>query len=336
MNKIILAFISLMVGAGMMFFACTCGLFFGTKISTGYRVALFFPASHPSIDAINDAFKESIQFGSKVPMSFSIFNGNGNRTLMRTLADEIVAADYDLIFTIGMGATMLAKEMTTKKKKNIPIVFSAVSRPVELGLIDSFESSKNHVTGVADEQDYERQFELLSLVKPEVKSILLVYNPQEGTGLEVNKEVIKNILDKKGITLQSLEVFSSGEIYNKASSAIVGADVVLVLTDNTVVSAIESLVKLCSRHGVTLFASEADSVRRGAALGCGIPQREYGVRAGKQARSILIHHKKPADLPVQKLDELMLYVNEDAAKRQNVSLDARDHDLIAYVEVIKS
>ena len=240
------------------------------RLEKVHRVAVLMPVLHPSLEQIKQGFIDTLKKSMENSCEIDVYNANGDRTLMRSQVEEIIAKNYDLIFPIATQPTQMAKEITTKKHTLIPIVFGAVNKPVKLGLVKSLSSSGNHLTGVTETIDHEKQFTLLLKLKPSVKNVLLLYNPSQGSGLESDKNLVKNILDKKGITLKTLEVFQTNEIFSKVSSQLQEIDALLVLKDNTVVPAMDALVKLCNRNNVTLVTSDLDSCDKGAAFSLGV------------------------------------------------------------------
>lgn len=290
----------------------------GTPIK---NIAIFTPATHPSLLQIERGFIETLEKDPSIHYKFTTYNGNSNRRLMRAQAEEMVDGSYDLIFTIGAGTSQLAKELTEKKQQLIPIVFAAVSTPANLNLVASEQSSGNHVTGISEDRNFTQQMEMLLFFKPTIKSVTLVYNPSEGSGLEKDKKKIETFLQQKNITLTCVEIFQPSEIYQKTAQFIVSTDVVLVLKDNTVVSGVDALIKLCNQHSVLLYASELDSGDKGAALSFGVHEYDFGVEGAGKAHMILNEHKKPTDISTTCVTNMKVKVNTKTMKTQGLTLD---------------
>ena len=72
-----------------------------------------------------------------------------------------------------------------------------------------------------------------------------------------------------------------------ARSLIGKVDVIYTNTDNNVVSAYESLVKVGNDAKIPLVASDTDSVKRGGIAALGINYRDLGVQTGKVVVRIL-------------------------------------------------
>ena len=298
------------------------------------NIAIFTPATHPSLQAIEDGFRKTMKQDNSANYAFTTYNANANRTLMRSQAEEIIQGNYDLVFTIGAQATQMSKTITQKKNIAMPVVFAAVSEPIQLKLIKSYASSGNNLTGVSEDRDFGKQVDILHYLKPGIKHVTLVYNPSEGAGLEKQKNEIKKYLQTKDITLLTLEVYHSNEIYQKVSSSIDSTDVVMVLKDNTVVAAIDSLIKLCNQHGVLLYASDLDSVDKGAAAAFGVQEIDYGIEGAEKALAILNKGKQATEVPTTKAKKFTLKVNTKMMGKQGLNLNENQLFLMRSCEVV--
>ncbi len=295
------------------------------KVSGGPRIAIFTPTTHPALEEIEQGFKETLQALDNAGYSFKVFNANGNKTLLRAQAEDIVTGKYALIVTIGVACGQTMVELLAKKDIQTPHVFTAVDG---LELAQSLKDSNPSSTGVYSTTDYTTQIELLYKLKPETKTILLVYDPTHGVGLEAHKEHIANSSKQLGITLRSVEVYQANEIQQKVAGLLSGVDVVLVLTDNTVVAGIDALVTLCNRYGVTLLASDLASGKKGAALAYGVTEYASGEVAAQVAHEILVDHKNPQELPLRAVDGYTLELNTETMRAQGLDLTQEQIDTV--------
>ncbi len=292
-----------------------------------YRIAIFEPASHPSIDEIAQGYIETIQKNSSAHYTFKRYNANGNKTLLRAQAEDIIQNNYDLIMTIGAGATHTIYELTTKKHISTPVVFDAVADPAGLGIIASLESSGNHITGVGDIPNFEQQIDKLVEIKPNTKNILLVYDPIDKAGVhEIWADQIKKIAHNKDINTHYAKVFQTNEIQAKVQPLLHNIDTILILTDHTTVSGVESLITLCNRYGITLYTSELNSGQKGAALSFGIIQYDLGAAAATLSLAILEKNKKPTEIPIVMLENNRLQINTATAQKQGLNLSTSQLD----------
>jgi len=297
--------------------------------NNAFRVAIFEPASHPSMDEITQGFMDTMRKHGTQQYNFTRYNANGNPTLMRSQAEEIIHQNYDLVMTIGTNATKTMHELTTKKQLSMPIVFAAMSDPVKNGIVASLSSSGNNVTGIQEIPQYEKQVEKLLEIKPATKNVLLVYDPvAKGGGHESDAQQITNLLQKKNIQTNYAKIFHSNEIQAKVQPLLPGNDVVMIFTDHTVVSGVDSLITLCNRYHVTLFTSELNSADKGAALSYGVTEYDYGVETANQAIAILEKKQAPRDIPISIARDTKLKVNTKTMSQQGLPLPAEQLEKI--------
>ena len=296
-------------------------------------IAIFVPSSHPALEDIEQGFKETLNQLGTSQYRFTTYNANGNKTLLRAQAEEIAQDNYNLTFTVGVSCTQILAEVLKKKGKSTPLIFVAVDDPVGMGIINSLESSGNNLTGIIENPSYDKQLEVLLKAKPSTKHVLLAYDPAHGTGLEKDKQAIEVILKKHGVKLNSIEIFQSSEIQQKVTSLLPGKDVVLALKDHTIVAGIDSLITLCNRYGVTLFASDLNSGEKGAALAYGVTEYDFGLHAAKKALLILADHKHPSDIPVTPITNYKVMVNSKTMSAQNLVLTPEIKQELNIIEV---
>ena len=99
---------------------------------TTKRIAILTPVTHPSLMKIEEGFVQTLKQQDGFNYEFSVFNANGNEILLRSQVEEAASQNYDLIFCIGTHTTCVTKEVLTKKQKEIPVIFGAIEKPVEL------------------------------------------------------------------------------------------------------------------------------------------------------------------------------------------------------------
>lgn len=292
------------------------------------RIAVFQSATHPALDEIAQGFIDTMQAEAHLHYRFDRYNGNGNKILMQAQAQEILQRNYDLIFTIGVGCSLSIKDLCQKKQDRTPIVFTAVDNPIKLDLQGST------ITGVIDATNYPEQLALFLAIKPSIQKLLLVYDQSQASGLERDAHEIKSILHTKGIICTSIEIEHIGELAQKVTGAIASADAVMILKDSTVVSGIDSLIKLCECYQVPLLATDLNSGIKGAALAYGIYEAESGIQAAYQAKLILEDGKLPSQVPVVAIKNMVMKINGKHARLQGLSIDPHDFAM-AGIEFIE-
>ena len=291
------------------------------KKSTDNRIsiAILTPVTHPSLEQIEKGFRQTMKASCPGEYRFVTYNAQGNKTLMRSEIEEIIQRDYDLVFTIGTSASKMVKEVFDKKRIEKPIVFTCVNDPTGFQIVSSEQTPGKNVTGVKEMLCFEEEMAVLLQYKPTIKNVILVYNPAE-PGLQKDQKEVERILKQKNISLQTVEVFQTNELLAKVSPFMPLADALIVFKDNTIVSGLDVLVKLCNNHHIPLMASDLDSPDRGAAFGYGVYEVNFGIEGAKKALQILVHGIQPGSIPVTPISEFTLRINAEAAKRQGIEL----------------
>lgn len=307
------------------------------SLETGktYSIAIMTPATHPALQEIEHGFRDQLERSKNASYTFTTFNGNGNRQLMRAQVEEALVGDYDLIFTIGGGLSALSKELAEKKGRLKPIVCTAIADPFGLKLIKSIERSGTNAVCVLELPNFDLHAKMLVAVKPEVKNILLVYDPTQGSGLETERASLELALNKYGIVLRALPVSTAQEVYAKTASMLGNADMVMILKDHTTVSAVDGLIKICSQRGIPLMASDLNSGDKGAALSFGIHEGDYGIVGADFASEILEQGKKVEELASRPVVKMYLKINASTAKKQGLTLTDDQLLLFKHITVVE-
>jgi putative ABC transport system substrate-binding protein len=124
---------------------------------------------------------------------------------------------------------------------------------------------------------------------------------------------------RMGMELTEAVISTSTET-QQASSFLVGKVQALYITyDDTVLSSMDDIVKVCNEKKVPLFTSDLESVAKGALAAYGLNFYLIGYSAGKRAARIL-KGEEPGNIPWGRIEKLHLVVNEKAAKAQGVIL----------------
>lgn len=111
------------------------------------------------------------------------------------------------------------------------------------------------------------------------------------------------------------------DIAPAAKNLIGKVDVIYTSTDNNVVSAYESLVKVANEAKIPLVAGDTDSVKRGAIAALGINYYKLGRQTGTVVARIL-KGEKPGAIASTGSNDLELFVNPGAAAKQGATLSA--------------
>ena len=130
---------------------------------------------------------------------------------------------------------------------------------------------------------------------------------------------LKAELGKRGMTVVEAAAPRTVDIPSATKSLAGKVDVIYTTTDNNVVSAYESLVRVAQESKLPLVASDTDSVKRGAIAALGMNYYDIGRQTGKMVDKILKGTNVSTIAP-ETGKKLSLVVSPEAAKKQGVTL----------------
>ncbi len=270
---------------------------------------------HPALDAARKGFMDDLKDSGYKNVNFNYKNAQNNRAVSGQIAKAFVGDKVDLVFAISTPSSQDIAAVT----KEIPILFCAVTDPVAAGLVKSLEAPGANVSGTTDRSPVAQQLDLITKILPNVKKLGTVYNPGEVNSVSSVKE-IKAEAAKRGMTIVEAPAANSSAVKMAAESLVGKVDLIHIPTDNTVVLAFESVVKVCLDNKIPLFAADVDSVSRGAIAALAVDYYRMGRQTGAMARRILDGKAKISEMPVEFQKELLLYLNPKIAEQMGVKL----------------
>ncbi|KYD18032.1 ABC transporter substrate-binding protein [Saccharococcus caldoxylosilyticus] len=292
-----------------------------------YHIGVTQIVEHPSLDAAFKGFKQALK-DKELSVSYDVQIAQGDMNNNQTIANNFVSDGVDLIFANSTPSAQAALNAT----KDIPIVFTSVTDPIGAQLVQSMEKPGGNVTGTTDTHP-DAIPKTVQFIDKYINGnrIGMVYNAGEQNSV-AQVDVVKKAIKGTDLQIVPVSVSISAEVKQAAESLVGKVDCIYIITDNTVVSALESIIQVASDHDIPLFVGELDSVKRGGFAAYGFDYYDIGYEAGEMAAQILKDGKKPADLPVQYPQKLKLLINKKAAKDMGIELNPEWDSIAEYTE----
>ena len=280
-------------------------------------VAITQIVEHPALDAAHQGVKDELaERGYREGENLTLMHesAQGNSAIASQIARKFVGENPDVIVAI---ATPSAQTVASAAR-NIPVVFSAVTDPVAAKLVKSWEKPGANITGVSDMLPIDKHLDMIQRALPDVQTIGTVYNPGEANAAAL-VELLEEKLTERGLKLEKGAATKTSEVLGAARSLVGKVDAIYLTTDNTVISAAEAVISVGERSQIPVFAADTATVERGAVAAMGFNYYKHGRQTGAMVARIL-EGAKPADTPVEVMEELDLYVNPRAAERMGITL----------------
>lgn len=287
----------------------------GSEGGKTFKIGVNQIVEHQSLDSALEGFKAALkEKGLEVEYDVQIAQGDQNNS--QTIATNFVGDGVDLIFANSTPSAQSALNATS----DIPIVFTSVTDPVGASLVKSFEEPGANITGTTDTHP-DAIPNTVKFIDENIEGnkVGMIYNSGEQNSV-AQIDLVKEAM--KGTELEVVEasVSTSAEVKQATESLVGKVDSLYVITDNTVVSALESVIGVASDSDIPLFVGELDSVKRGGFAAYGFDYYDIGFEAGEMAASILSGEKKASELPVQYPQKLKLQINAKAAEDMGIEI----------------
>lgn len=280
-------------------------------------VAVTAIVEHPALDAVRDGVRDSLKAAGFVEgknLKFIYQSAQGNPATAAQIARKFVGDAPDVIVPISTPSAQAVLAAT----KDIPVVFSAITDPVAAKLVKSWDTSGTNVTGVSDLSPIARHLDLVKEVVPSAKRLGVIYSPGEANSVALI-EILRKEVKSKGLTLVEAPAQRTVDIAAATQSLVSKTDVIYLPTDNNVISAIESVIKVAQQAKIPLVAADTDSVKRGAVAALGVNYRDLGLQTGHMVGRIL-KGESPGKIPPELSAKFELHLNVGAAQKQGITL----------------
>jgi putative tryptophan/tyrosine transport system substrate-binding protein len=228
-----------------------------------------------------------------------------------SLAAELIHRQPSVIAALTTPSAIAAKAVTA----TIPVVFTTIADPVQIGLVASLNHPGGNLTGVTilNVEIVPKMLELLHEVLPTATTMAALINPTNpnadtwSTSLQVAARTL-------GLELNVLKVSTERDI-DSAFATLVPLQVggLVIVNDVFIITREEQLAALALHHRMpTIFQTRASVVAGGLMSYAGSASdayRQAGVYTGR-----VLKGQKPADLPVQRSTKVELVINLKTAK----------------------
>lgn len=293
-------------------------LVFPVRANQVMRIGVIQIVEHPSLDAARQGFIDLLAekgyiAGEKV--SYDLQNAQGDISIANTIAQKFLVERPDLILAIATPTAQAVANVIT----DIPILITAVTDPVAAGLVESMELPNTNVSGTTDLTPVAKQIELLLKFQPDTGKVGIIYNAGEVNSL-VQVEIARRVCQEKGLKLVEVTADTSANVLQAAQSLAGRVDAFYVPTDNTVVSAIESVVMVAEDYDLPLIVGEADSVERGGLATEGLSYYSLGRQTGEMALKVLRGEARVENLPIESQQTTRLVINAAAAEKMGIKI----------------
>ena len=281
------------------------------------KVGVLQLLSHPALDQIYKGLEDGLAKEGYIVgknLQLDLQNAQGDQSNLVSMGQKLVSDNNNLLVGITTPATLSLSNATKDK----PIIMAGITYPVEAGLIKSENNPGNNITGVSDRTPIKQQLEVMKQILPKMKKVGILYTASEDNSVKQAQEAEK-LAKELGLEVKVSTVANTNYIQQVTETLAAETDAIFVPIDNTIASAMATVIKVTDAKKVPVFPSSDTMVADGGLLGIGVDQYKIGIETAKVIAKVL----KGADtktMPIVLANEGVIYLNEAKAKQLGIEI----------------
>jgi|SRR5690625_873318 len=302
------------------------------------QVGILQFVAHQDLDDARIGILEELEkagFKDKDNIKVTLLNPQTDASVMQSQAKQLVRKSDILIGIATPAAVALVNEVKDQGKET-PVIFTAVTDPVDAKLVESNKNPGGFVTGTSDMNPIDKQMSLVKRIKPDAKKVGILYTSSEPNS-KVQADLAKDELLNIGFDLNDIVVKTltdANDISQMITSLTKDTDVIYIPSDNLISASMgvieESLMRNKDR-GVPIIATTTFQVEKGASLTYGFSYLELGRQTGVIVARVL-NGENPKNISVETIKDVELIINLKQLKEE-LKIEV-SNDLIEEAETI--
>ncbi|MFH1154882.1 MAG: ABC transporter substrate-binding protein [Pseudomonadota bacterium] len=248
------------------------------------------------------------------PLSFIMYHANQDMTRLNRVVTKLKTDGADLIYVFGTTATkkVLADITTT------PVIFNIVTRPVESGIIASWNSSGNNATGVSSLVPIVHQLKALDKVIRFTR-LGMIYNPMEQNSI-IQRDLVKELETELAFKLYEFPITGREDIPQALEGLDTKVDAVYLPSDSMVKMLAAQILTLVNRYGLPSLSAMEDMVVHDSALLGLVPDYYQLGRLAAAKADLVLKGTAPSSIPTSTLDHFKITVNMNTARQIGINI----------------
>lgn len=306
-----------LIGSGIALALLAGTAAFAQQAQQKVTVAVTAIVEHPALDAARDGVKKALEeagYKDGANLSFRYESAQGQPATAAQIAQKFAGENPNVIVAI---ATPSAQAMVTATQ-TIPVVFTAVTDPVAAQIVKDRKAPGGNVTGISDFSPLEAQFDLIKELVPAAKKIGVVFNPGEANSVAL-LNAVEALAPARNLQIVEASAGRTADVSAAAQSLVGKVDALYLPTDNTIISALGTVLAVGTDNKLPVFTGDTESVQKGSVASIGFDYFQVGLETGAVVVRIL-KGEKPGAIPVSNASGSNLVINAKAAAAMGVTV----------------
>ena len=281
-------------------------------------IAITQIVEHPDLDRVRQGVLDALKAAGMDAPAYRVVYESAQGDIATTvqIARRFAGLDPAIIVAIGTPSAQAIVRVT----RTVPVIFGGIGDPLGAGLVQDMQHPGGNVTGSGALTPVGPQLDILKQLLPTATRIGVLSNPAEANSRAAVDALLK-AATPRGYLCRVQAVAASSETLTAASDLVGKVDLIYVPTDSTVVSSMDSVVKVELGSKLPVFTSESGAAARGALAAAGFDWYGIGQDTGAIATRVL-GGEKPGDIPVKQATSIALRLNARTARALGITLPA--------------
>lgn len=279
----------------------SCFVCVGCGSNDVIQIGILQPVTHEALDKAKEGFIDALKeagYEDGKNVKIIVNNAQGSDTDLGLMAKSLVSK-CDLTLGIGTGAAQALKAQEEKISSTNPLLFTAVTDPVDAKLVTSNEHPGSFVTGTSDMNPVVDQIALIKKYIKDADKIGIFYTASE-TNSAVQAEMAKKEAEKEGLEVIVATATDATDLQQSLRNlcSTEGLDAIYIPTDNTVAANMNAVKSVVNEFSILTVCGEESMMNAGGHITLSVDYYNLGKKVGQMAVEILKDGKKPSDIAV--------------------------------------
>ncbi len=283
--------------------------------SSKLNIGIIQYVEHPALDDARVGFIDRIE-EKGIDANIHYQNAHGDISNTMKINQKFVSDKVDLIYAIGTPAAQSARQVTSE----IPILFSAVTDPLDAGIVNSWDEVGTNVTGTSDKADVLEQLKMFREIDENIKTIGIIHNTSEQNSI-IQVEEVKKLAPSLNLDVKVVGINNINDLNKGLKSLVKKVDAMYILSDNLTASAVDVVSNILIENNMISVCAEESQVNGGVLITKSHSYYDLGKQTGDIAIDVLINNKDISKMPVYLSDKQNLVINFNTLEQLDIDKD---------------
>lgn len=294
--------------------------FLSSALATPTKIAIANYGPHVTLQDLIQGLKDGLQqagYREGVDVAYDISDVNFDPTLIPQMLAKLQAEKPAVMVVLTTPVAQAAKHNI----KNIPLIFGAITDPVQAGLLKDKQQGGDNISGASDQQDLNAFLIFAKKILPQAKTVGLLY----ASGEDNDKALLgmmQAATKAHGMNVMALPIDNSRDIPLRTQQFKGKVDLIYVGTSGPIQPSLPAIVSVANALKIPVFNADATAVKANQVLGSfAVSYYQVGMNTAKIVVQALRSKPLAEVAPIYPgLADHQAYVSEKKAEQLGITL----------------